>query len=66
MHRTNQWKMKKNRLNPAKEKMKRTKHDLKQKHRIEMQEKEPKTCLGIHMSTEMEGEDGEERRFMWL
>jgi len=28
--------------------------------------KEPKTCLGVHMSTKMEGEDGEERRLMWL
>ena len=28
--------------------------------------KEPKTCLEVHMITEMEGEDGEERRLMWL
>jgi len=28
--------------------------------------KEPKTCLGVHMFTEMEGIDGEERRLMWL
>jgi len=28
--------------------------------------KEPKTCLGVHISTKMDGEDGEERRLMWL
>jgi len=32
----------------------------------EIARKEPKTCLGVHMSTEMEGEDGEGRRLMWL
>ena len=32
----------------------------------EIARKESKTCLGVQIGTEMEGEDGEERRLMWL
>ena len=58
--------MKKNQLNPAKEKMNRNKTRTKAKAPNEIARKAPKTCLGVHISTEMEGEDGEERRLMWL
>ena len=39
---------------------------LKAKTPNRIARKEPKTCLRVHMSTEMEEIDGEERRLMWL
>ena len=66
MHRTKARKKEDEPIKLSKEEDEPNKTWIKAKAPNRIARKEPKTCLRVHMSTEMEEIDGKERRLMWL